>query len=90
MTFSQFPEFFSGSDAIKIHLKIGDEPLEASPMVTLQDKGKQGIFPNQSRLIQLHPVFSHISFLLIETLSVTQHGEFTACSKGGNTKPSLN
>ncbi|WP_017314545.1 hypothetical protein [Mastigocladopsis repens] len=86
MTFSRsrFPEFFSGSNGIKMHLKFGDTPPEALPMVTLQDKGKQDIFPQQSCLIELHPVFSHMSFLLIETLSVTQHGEFITRSKKGN------
>ncbi|MDF5730605.1 MAG: hypothetical protein PUP92_21925 [Rhizonema sp. PD38] len=79
MTYSPFTEFFSGSDTIHMHLKIGETPLEALP----KDKGKLDILPSQSCVIELHPVFSHISFLLIETLSVTQHGEFFARSKQG-------
>ena len=83
MTCLSFSEFFSGSDAIRMHLKIGETPLEALPKVTPQSKGKLGIIPPQSCVIELHPVFSHISFLLIETLSATQHGEFFARSKQG-------
>ena len=83
MTCSSFSEFFSGSDTIHMHLKIGETPLEASPKVTPQSKEKLSILPPQSCVIKLHPVFSHISFLLIETLSATQHGEFFARSKQG-------
>lgn len=86
MTFSRsrFPEFFSGSNGIKMHLNIGDTPPEALPVVRLQDKGKQNLFPKPCSLIELHPVFSHMSFMLIETLSVTQHGEFITHSKKGS------
>ncbi|MBW4627869.1 MAG: hypothetical protein KME49_20765 [Brasilonema octagenarum HA4186-MV1] len=86
MTFSRsrFPEFFSGFSGIKMQLKIGDSPLEALPMVTVQEQGKRDNFLEQPCLIELHPVFSHMSFLLIEALSATQHGEFITRSKKGN------
>ncbi len=83
MTFPRLPEFLSNADAIEMHLKIGDAPLTTSPVVTLQNKGRQDTLPQQSSLIQLHPVFSHISLLLIQTLSETGHGEFITRSKQG-------
>jgi len=83
MTFPGLPEFLSNADVIEMHLKIGDAPLTTSPMVTLQNKGRQDTLPQQSSLIQLHPVFSHISLLLIQTLSETGHGEFVTRSKQG-------
>jgi hypothetical protein len=86
MTFSRsrFPEFFNDSHGIKMQLKIEDILSEALPVITLENKGKQNILPKQPCMIELHPVFSHMSFLLIETLSVTQHGEFIIRSKKGN------
>ncbi|MBD2772994.1 hypothetical protein [Iningainema tapete] len=77
---SQFPEFFSGSDGIKIQLKIGDTPS----VVRLQEQRNLHIGEQQSGLIELPSVFSHMSFLLIESLSVTQHGEFFTRSKKGS------
>lgn len=81
---SRFPEFFSDSHGIRMHLKIEDKPLDALPLVRLQDEGNIDIFPKQTCSIELHPVFSHLNFLLLETLSVTQHGEFVIRSKKGN------
>lgn len=85
MTFSRsrFPEFFSDSQGIKMHLKFEDKPLDALP-IRLQEEGKIDIIPKQTCSIELPPVFSHLNFLLIETLSVTQHGEFVIRSKKGN------
>ena len=83
MTSSQLSAFFGGSHVTKVYLKIEDKPPEALPIVTLQDKRKLDRFPEPSHLVELHPVFSHINFLLIETLSVTQHGEFITNSKQG-------
>ncbi|KAF3888359.1 MULTISPECIES: hypothetical protein [Nostocales] len=85
MTFSRsrFPEFFSDSHGIRMHLKIEDKPLDALP-IRLQDEGNIDIIPKQASSIELHPVFSHLNFLLLETLSVTQHGEFVIRSKKGN------
>ena len=82
MTSSELSTFFGGSNVTKVYLKIEDTPPEALPAVTLQHKGKPDI-PKQSYLIELHPVFSQINFLLLETLSVTQHGEFITRSKKG-------
>jgi hypothetical protein len=85
MTFSRsrFPEFFSDSNGIKMHLKVGNTPLDTLPVLTLQENRKQDTLAKHPCLIELHPVFSHLSFLLIETLSVTQHGEFITRSKKG-------
>ncbi|MBW4589916.1 hypothetical protein G7B40_014450 [Aetokthonos hydrillicola Thurmond2011] len=73
MTFSRLPEFLTSADAVQMHLKFGDT-----------DQDKQDSLPNQSNLILLHPVFSHISLMLIQTLSETGHGEFVTRSKQGN------
>jgi len=82
-SFSRLPEFIKGSNAFKMQLKIEDKPLEAAPTVQLQHKGRQEIFPKQFYTVDLPPVFSHMSFLLIETLSATQHGEFMTRSRQG-------
>lgn len=79
MTFSRLPEFLTTADAVRMHLKFGDTALTACPKY----KDKQEILPKQSSLIQLHPVFSHISLMLIQTLSETGHGEFVTRSKQG-------
>jgi hypothetical protein len=78
---SRLPEFIGGSNGIKILLKIEDRPLGDSPIVKLQDKQRLKVVPKQFDTIELPPVFSHMSFLLIETLSGTQHGEFITRSK---------
>jgi hypothetical protein len=83
MTFSRFGEFLSSPDALQMHLKFGDASMTGSPIVTVQKKGRQDIFPQPSYSIELHPVFSHISFLLIQSLSETGHGEFITRSKQG-------
>ncbi|GAB1542926.1 hypothetical protein NUACC21_56000 [Scytonema sp. NUACC21] len=80
MTFSSFPEFFSTSN-VKMYLKIGDLPLDSLPVVKLQNKEMQSTLPYQPYLIELHPVFSHMSILLIESLVQTGHGEFITRSK---------
>jgi tetratricopeptide (TPR) repeat protein len=78
-----FSEFLSSPDALRMHLKLGDASMAGSPVVTVQNKGTQDLVPQQSYLIELHPVFSHISFLLIQSLSETGHGEFITRSKQG-------
>ncbi|NJM72464.1 MAG: hypothetical protein HC862_21135 [Scytonema sp. RU_4_4] len=83
MTFSRFREFLSNPDTLKMHLKFGDASMVGSPVVTVQKKGRQELVSQQSYLIELHPVFSHISFLLIQSLSETGHGEFITRSKQG-------
>ncbi|MDZ7958972.1 MAG: hypothetical protein RMY34_14005 [Aulosira sp. DedQUE10] len=82
-SFSRLPEFIKGSNALKMQLKIEDKPLEAPPTVQSQYKGRHEIFPKQFYTVDLPTVFSHMSFLLIETLSATQHGEFMTRSKQG-------
>ncbi|WP_254921399.1 hypothetical protein [Nodularia sp. NIES-3585] len=60
-----------------MNLRIGEHPLEAPPTA----KGQGVIFPKPFYSIDLPPVFSHMSFLLIETLSETQYGEFVTRSQ---------
>lgn len=83
MSFSQFPTFFGFSNVTKVYLKVENNPHTVFSGVPLQNQERLNLFPEQSSLIELHPVFSHINFLLIETLSVTQHGDFTTRSKQG-------
>jgi hypothetical protein len=53
MTFSRsrFPEFFSDSQGIKMHLKFEDKPLDALP-IRLQEEGKIDIKPAQLNCLQ--------------------------------------
>lgn len=83
MTFSRFQEFLSSPDALKMQLKLGDASIAESPVVTIKKKGRQDIVLQQPDSIELHPVFSHISFLLIQSLAETGHGEFITRSKQG-------
>ncbi|ARV62152.1 hypothetical protein BZZ01_29125 [Nostocales cyanobacterium HT-58-2] len=84
MTFSQFQEFLSRSDAVRMHLKFGDASTTGSPVDTVDKIRRRDFYPQPSYLIELHPVFSHVSFLLIQSLSETGHGEFITRSKKGN------
>ncbi|MCX7592374.1 MAG: hypothetical protein N2235_01190 [Fischerella sp.] len=84
MTFSPFPEFFSSSDAIKMYLQIGDASWKTSPTLKPQNKERQGFSPQELCLIELHPVFSHMSVLLMEAVLLTGHGEFVTRSKKEN------
>ncbi|MBD2135074.1 hypothetical protein H6F47_22315 [Sphaerospermopsis sp. FACHB-1094] len=70
-SFFRLTDFIRSGDALKSVLKIGEE----SPEILAK--------PNPLYVVKLPPVFSHISFLLIETLSDTQHGQFTISSKKG-------
>ncbi|QLE57749.1 hypothetical protein [Nostoc sp. TCL26-01] len=82
-SFSRLPAFIRGSNTIRMQLTIESKPWEASPLLKLNDKNKQDILPSQSYSVELPPVFSHMNFLLIESLSETQHGEFITRSKHG-------
>jgi hypothetical protein len=83
MTFARFQEFLSSPDALKMQLKLGDPSIADSSVVTIEKKGRQDIVRLQPDSIELHPVFSHISFLLIQSLAETGHGEFITRSKQG-------
>src|SRR5579883_514052 len=83
MTFSQSPTIFGVSNVTKVYLKIEDKPPEGLPNVLGQKQGKLQAYSEQPHLIELHPVFAHINLLLMETLAITQHGDFTARSKQG-------
>ncbi|WP_414752418.1 hypothetical protein [Anabaena sp. CCY 9910] len=82
-SFSQLPEFIKGSNTLRMQLKIEENPWETSPKSGLEDKSQPKILPIQCYSVDLPPVFSHMTFLLIETLSATQHGEFVTRSKQG-------
>ncbi len=84
MTFSPFSEFFSSSDAMKIYLQVGDPSYTTSSASKLQNKKKQGVSPQELCLVELHPAFSHMSVLLMESVLLTGHGEFVTRSKKEN------
>ncbi|BAT52194.1 unknown protein [Nostoc sp. NIES-3756] len=75
-----FSDFIKGTKSITMQLKIEDKPCKASSIPKLENGGNQKIYlPYQT--VELPPVFSHMNFLLIETLSATRHGEFITRSK---------
>ena len=84
MTFSPFSEFFSSSDAMKIYLQVGDPSCKMSSASKLHNKKKQGVSPQELCLVELHPAFSHMSVLLMESVLLTGHGEFVTRSKKEN------
>ena len=84
MTFSPFSEFFSSSDAMKMYLQVGDSSCKISSASNLQNKKRQGVSPQELFLIELHPAFSHMSVLLMESVLLTGHGEFVTRSKQEN------
>jgi hypothetical protein len=84
-SFSRLPEFIRSSNTIKTVLKIGEQSPEALQILKPQERGSPEILakPKQLYVTELPLVFAHMSFLLIETLSETQHGELTISSKKG-------
>jgi hypothetical protein len=84
-SFSRLPEFIRGSNSIKTLMKIGEPPPETLPTFKFPEKGRSEISPKTKQLyaVELPLVFSHMSLLLIETLSETQHGELVISSKKG-------
>jgi hypothetical protein len=83
MTFSEFPEFLRNADGMKMHLQIGDVSVSDSSIVMLKDRVLPTISPKKSCLIELHPVFSHMTVMLIQGLAETGHGEFVTRTKKG-------
>ncbi|KST68728.1 hypothetical protein [Mastigocoleus testarum] len=84
MTFSPFSEFFSNSNGMKMYLDVGDVSVKPSSVFKLQKKKRQGISPQESCLFELHPAFSHMTVLLMESVLLTGHGEFMTRSKKEN------
>ncbi|MBD2356745.1 hypothetical protein H6G41_19290 [Tolypothrix sp. FACHB-123] len=81
-SFSLLPDFIRSSNNIKTVLKIGEQPPEPLPRLKAQERGSPEIFAKPKQFVtELLPVFSHMSFLLIETLAETQHGELIISSK---------
>ncbi|MEM9924301.1 MAG: hypothetical protein AAF915_11215 [Cyanobacteria bacterium P01_D01_bin.50] len=75
MTFPQLQEFLA-TEQMRIYLDIGDKLSGKSPVAIHQLKR-----PN--RLV-LPVVFSHMSFLLIQSLCETGYGEFRITSEKKN------
>lgn len=73
MVVPKFQEFLQATGTMKTHLYIGNPHLEANTLISRKIK--------QSESIVLDPVFSHLTFLLVETLANTGHGEFSVSSK---------
>ncbi|BAY65954.1 hypothetical protein NIES22_60660 [Calothrix brevissima NIES-22] len=82
-SFSRLPDFIKSSNNIKTVLRIGEQPPEPLPRLKAQERGSPEITakPKQFYVTELLPVFSHLNFLLIETLAETQHGELIISSK---------
>jgi hypothetical protein len=81
----RMPDFIRNSNTIKTVLKIEEQSPEALQILKPQERGSPEILakPKQLYAAELPLVFSHMSFLLIETLSETQHGELMISSKKG-------
>lgn len=74
MTFPQLQEFLETAQPMRMYLRIGDKCSKTSPTAIHQVKP-----PNT---VVLPVVFSHMSFLLIQALCETGHGEFRiSCEK---------
>ncbi|MBV6625365.1 MAG: hypothetical protein KI793_20955 [Rivularia sp. (in: Bacteria)] len=75
MTFPQLQEFLETAQPMRMYLRIGDKSCKKAT-VTQQS--------NPSNTVVLPVVFSHMSFLLIQALCETGHGEFRICSEKKN------
>ncbi|MDZ8108753.1 MAG: hypothetical protein RM338_24445 [Nostoc sp. DedQUE12a] len=84
-SFSRLPDFLRSSNAIKTFMKIGGQSPETLPALKPQERSSPEILVKPKHLypVELPLVFSHMSILLIETLSETQHGQLTISSKKG-------
>ncbi len=75
-----FSDFIKGTNSITMQLRIEEKPWKALPTNKPENGGNHKLsLPCYT--VELPPVFSHMSFLLIETLSATRHGEFFTRSK---------
>ncbi|MEA5595123.1 hypothetical protein [Rivularia sp. UHCC 0363] len=75
MTFPQLQEFLIKAQPMKMYLDIGDQLSQKSPIAIQQ---------SNSNTLVLPVVFSHMSFLLIQALCETGHGEFRISSEKKN------
>lgn len=84
--FSRLSDFIKNSNAISTVLKIAEQSPEALRKFKLQERGSPEILANPKWLyeVELPVVFSHMSLLLIETLSETQHGQLVISSRDAN------
>ena len=76
MTFPQLQEFLETEQPMRMYLRIGDKPSINSSIKTQQS--------SPSNTVVLPVVFSHMSFLLIQALCETGHGEFRISSERKN------
>ncbi|MDH6095989.1 hypothetical protein [Umezakia ovalisporum] len=79
------PDFIRSANNITTILKIGEQNPKPPVEITSPERENLRFLPktNHFHTIELPLVFSHMSFLLIETLSETQHGELVISSKKG-------
>lgn len=76
MTFPQLQEFLETEQPMRMYLRIGDKPSTKSSIKIQQS--------SPSNTVVLPVVFSHMSFLLIQALCETGHGEFRISSEKKN------
>ncbi|MEM7556949.1 MAG: hypothetical protein AAF378_23230 [Cyanobacteria bacterium P01_A01_bin.84] len=78
MTFPRFPEFLQSSQTMKMYLHIRDTSSQKLPSIIQQ------VNYSSKAMLPLPPVFSHMNFLLIQSLCETGHGEFAMISEKKN------
>ncbi len=76
MTFPQLQEFLETAQPMRMYLRIGEKSSKTSQEAIYQVK--------RSDTFVLPVVFSHMSFLLIQALCETGHGEFRIMSERKN------
>ncbi|MBD2594489.1 hypothetical protein H6G74_09130 [Nostoc spongiaeforme FACHB-130] len=89
---SRLSDFIRTANSVKTVLKIGEPSPETSSIFKPQERGSPEIVlkPKQWCEVELPLVFSHMSILLIETLSETQHGELMVTSRKVNHETAVN
>ncbi|MBD2302902.1 hypothetical protein H6G80_07590 [Nostoc sp. FACHB-87] len=89
---SRLSDFIRTSNSVKTVLKIGEPSPETASIFKPQERGSPEIVlkPKQWCEVELPLVFSHMSILLIETLSETQHGELMITSRKANHETFVN
>lgn len=76
MTFPQLQEFLETARPMKMYLHTEEKSSQNKP-ITIQQ-------PNLQNRVVLPVVFSHMNFLLIQTLCETGHGEFRISTEKKN------
>jgi hypothetical protein len=76
MSFPQLQNFLEKAQPMRMYLHIEDKPSK-KPLIVPQQV-------NPSSTVMLPIVFSHMSFLLIQALCETGHGEFKIISERKN------